>query len=49
MLDNFIEDKASRNHILEYITSILVDVNDKIILYYFNNLSPNDINTKTCF
>jgi fructose-1,6-bisphosphatase/inositol monophosphatase family enzyme len=47
MSDNFIEDKASRNHILEYITSILVDVNDKIILYYFNNLSPNDINTKT--
>ena len=47
MLNNIIKNKSSRNEILEYITSILTDVNDKIILYYFNNLSPNDINTKS--
>ena len=47
MLDNIIDSKASRDDILEYITSILIDVNDQIILYYFNKLSPNDINTKT--
>jgi fructose-1,6-bisphosphatase/inositol monophosphatase family enzyme len=47
MLNNNIEDRASRNYILEYITTILTDVNDQIILFYFNNLSPNDINTKT--
>ena len=47
MLDNIIDSKASRDDILEYITSILIDVNDQIVLYYFNKLSPNDINTKT--
>jgi fructose-1,6-bisphosphatase/inositol monophosphatase family enzyme len=47
MLNNIIKNKSSRNQILEYITSILTDVNDKIILHYFNNLSPNDINTKS--
>ena len=47
MLNNIIKNKSSRNEILEYITSILTDVNDKIILHYFNNLSPNDINTKS--
>ena len=47
MLDNIIYSKANRNEIVEYITSILIDVNDKIILHYFNNLSANDIHTKT--
>ena len=47
MLDNIIDSKASRTKILEYITSILIDVNNKVILYYFNKLSPNDISTKT--
>ena len=47
MLDNIIDSKASRDDILEFITSILIDVNDQIVLNYFNKLSPNDINTKT--
>ncbi len=47
MLDNVIDSKASRDDIVEYITSILIDVNDQVVLYYFNKLSPNDINTKT--
>ena len=47
MLDNIIDNKSVRNQIVEYITSILIDVNDKIILNYFNKLSPNDIHTKT--
>ena len=47
MLDNIIDGKANRNEILEYITSILIDVNHKIILHYFNNLTANDIDTKT--
>ena len=40
MLDNIIDTKASRFEILKYIISILTDVNDKIILPYFNKLSP---------
>ena len=47
MLDNIIDSKASRDDIIEFITSILIDVNDQIVLNYFNKLSPNDINTKT--
>ena len=47
MLDNIIDSKASRDDILEYITSILIDVNDHIVLYYYNKLSPIDISTKT--
>ena len=47
MFDNIIDSKASRDDILEYITSILIDVNDQVILYYFNKLSLDDIDTKT--
>ena len=47
MLDVNIDSEAKRNYILKYITEILIDVNDKIILHYLNNLSSNDIHTKT--
>ena len=47
MLDKIINNTARRDYILAYILSILIDVNDQIILHYFNKLSPNEIDTKT--
>ena len=47
MTDNFIDDKKTRDEIVKYIRILLKDVNERIILKYFNNLNSNDISTKT--
>ena len=47
MTDNFINDKKKRDEIVQYIRLLLKDVNESIILKYFNNLKLNDISTKT--
>ncbi len=47
MLKVDISNKYNRNNILQYIMDILVEVNDKIVLFYFNNLSPHDIDVKS--
>ena len=47
MTDNFINDKKIRDAIVRYIKDLLREVNQKIILNYFNNLKSNDISTKT--
>ena len=47
MTDNFINDKQKREEIVQYIRLLLKDVNESIILKYFNNLKLNDISTKT--
>ena len=47
MTDNFINDKKKREEIVQYIRLLLKEVNESIILKYFNNLKLNDISTKT--
>ena len=46
-MTNFINDKKTRDKIVYYINDLFQEVNKKIILKYFNNLSSNDISTKT--
>ena len=47
MTANFINDKKTRDEIVKYINILFKDVNERIILKYFNNLKSNDISTKT--
>ncbi|MDC3116368.1 inositol monophosphatase [Alphaproteobacteria bacterium] len=47
MTDNFINDKKTRDEIVKYIRILLKDVNERIILKYFNNLKSSDISTKS--
>ena len=47
MTYNFINDKKKRDEIVQYVSLLLKDVNESIILKYFNNLKLNDISTKT--
>ena len=47
MTDNLINDKKTRDEIVKFIRLLLKDVNERIILKYFNNLKSNDISTKT--
>ena len=43
MLSNIINSKSIRNEILDFIVNILKDVNEKVVLNYFNKLTPKDI------
>ena len=47
MLSNIINSKSIRNEILDFIVNILIDVNEKIVLNYFNKLTPKDIDIKS--
>jgi len=47
MLNNIINSKSIRNEILDFIVNILIDVNEKVVLNYFNKLTPKDIDIKT--
>ena len=47
MTNNFINDKKIRDKIVSYINCLFKEVNQDIILKYFNNLNSNDISTKT--
>jgi len=47
MLSNIINSKSIRNEILDFIVNILVDVNKKVVLNYFNKLTPKDIDIKS--
>ena len=47
MTDNLINDKKTRDEIVKFIRLLLKDVNERIILKYFNNLKSDDISTKT--
>ena len=47
MLSNIINSKSIRNEILHFIVNILIDVNQKVVLNYFNKLTPKDIDIKS--
>ena len=47
MLSNIINSKSIRNEILDFIVNILKDVNEKVVLNYFNKLTPKDIDIKS--
>ena len=47
MLNNIIKDKKNRLEILYYIKNLLIEVNNEIILPYFNNLNSSEVTTKT--
>ena len=47
MLDKFFNNSSDRDKIVEYILNVLTEVNDQIILFHFNNLSPSEIEIKT--
>ena len=47
MIDKIINDKKIREEIVLFIRLLLKEVNEKIILIYFKNLSLNDISTKS--
>ena len=47
MNENFIKDKKTRDEIIKYIRLLLKEVNENVILSYFNNLNSNEISTKT--
>ncbi len=47
MNDILIQNNTTRNEIVEYIMSLLINVNKKIILPYHKNLKSEDISTKT--
>ena len=47
MLSNIINRKSIRNEILDFIVNILKDVNEKVVLNYFNKLTPKDIDIKS--
>ena len=47
MSNNIIKEKDTRIKIIDYIKNLLIEVNDEIILPYFNNLNSGDITTKS--
>ena len=47
MIHNFINDKNTREEIVQFINILLKKVNERVILNYFNNLNSNEIFTKT--
>ena len=47
MLNNIIKDKNNRLEIIDYIKNLLIEVNNEIILPYFNNLNCDHVTTKT--
>ena len=47
MLNSIIKDKKNRLEILDYIKNLLIEVNNEIILPYFNNLNSGEVTTKT--
>ena len=46
MLSNIINSKSIRNEILDFIVNILIDVNEKIVLNYFNKLKKFSLSRK---
>ena len=47
MLNNIIKDKNNRLEIIDHIKNLLIEVNNEIILPYFNNLNCDHVTTKT--
>ena len=47
MIDNTLSNTKDRDNLVSYVMKLLVEVNDNIILSYFNNLKSDDISTKT--
>ena len=47
MIDNNLSNIKDRDNLVSYVMNLLVEVNDNIILSYFNNLKSDDISTKT--
>ena len=47
MFNNIIGSKSIRNEILDFIVNILINVNEKVILNYFNKLTAKDIDIKS--
>ena len=47
MNQNFINDQKTRDETVHYIETLLKNVNEKVILKYFNNLNSNEISTKS--
>ena len=47
MIDNTLSNTKDRDNLVSYVMKLLVEVNDDIILSYFNNLKSDDISTKT--
>ena len=47
MLSNIINSQSIRNEMLDFIVNILIDVNEKVVLNYFNKLTPKDIDIKS--
>ena len=46
-MSDYILNIKNRTILTEFIKNLLIEVNDKIILSYFNNLNSSDISTKT--
>ena len=47
MIDNTLSNTKDRDNLVSYVMKLLVEVNDNIILSYFNNLKSDEISTKT--
>jgi len=47
MLNNIIKDKNNRLEMIDHIKNLLIEVNNEIILPYFNNLNSSEVTTKT--
>ena len=47
MIENTLSNTKDRDNLVSYVMKLLVEVNDNIILSYFNNLKSDDISTKT--
>ena len=47
MLETIIGNISQRDKLIDFIMNLLIEVNENIILSYFNNLKSNDIETKS--
>ena len=47
MLSKIINSKSIRNEILHFVVNVLLNVNEKVVLNYFNKLTPKDIDIKS--
>jgi len=47
LLDTIIGNISQRDKLIDFIMNLLIEVNENIILSYFNNLKSNDIETKS--